>query len=216
VQYDIHTHSSTPSSEAIYNQIFRTESIKRSGYFSSGIHPWHIPDDIQWDLFEKLVNNPSCVAIGECGLDKICATPFELQINVLKEQIRIAEKLQLPLILHCVRSFQELIRLKNETKSTIPWVIHGFEKGKVLDQLIHAGFYISFGSALCKSENSVLRNAASSIPLDRVFLETDDQDRYSISDVYKAFSLTRSESASEVELNIEKNIKRIFAKWKIG
>ncbi len=104
--------------------------------------------------------------IGECGLDRICDAAYDLQIEAFKAQIELSERLSLPIILHCVRSLDDVLRLKQGTHQ--PWVWHGFRgKPQQLKQLLDHGFYVSFGFR--HNPDSLL-----SCPSDRLFLETDD------------------------------------------
>ena len=104
--------------------------------------------------------------IGECGLDRLCATPYDLQLAAFEAQIALSEELCRPIILHCVRALDDVLRLKRGT--TQPWIWHGFRgKPQQLQQLLDHGFYVSFG----------FRHHADSLracPSDRLFLETDD------------------------------------------
>jgi Tat protein secretion system quality control protein TatD with DNase activity len=89
------------------------------------------------------------VAIGECGLDRNIDLPLDIQTSIFKRHIELAETLQKPLVIHCVRAFSELIALKKNTKSTVPWIIHGFhKKEEVFQQLLKHDFYFSFGAAM--------------------------------------------------------------------
>lgn len=148
---------------------------------SLGLHPWHIQDDWQEHLHrldnelagtfshETLENSGTAVPtiiIGECGLDHLCSTPYDLQLEVFQEHIRLSENYQCPLILHCVRAIDDVLRLKRGTQQ--PWIFHGFRgKPQQLLQLLSHGFYVSFGFHY---------NADSlrSCPASRLFLETDD------------------------------------------
>ena len=104
--------------------------------------------------------------MGECGLDRLCATPYDLQLAAFKAQIALSEELQSPLILHCVRALDDVLRLKRGT--TQPWIWHGFRgKPQQLQQLLDHGFYISFGF---RHNVDSLRQC----PSDRLFFETDD------------------------------------------
>lgn len=104
--------------------------------------------------------------IGECGLDRVCATPYDLQLSAFEAQIRFSEDLGCPLLLHCVRALDDILRLKRGT--TQPWIWHGFRgKPQQLQQLLDHGFYVSFG----------FRHNVDSLracPTDCLFLETDD------------------------------------------
>lgn len=104
--------------------------------------------------------------VGECGLDRLCSTPYDLQLTAFEAQIQLSERLARPLILHCVRAIDDVLRLHRGTRQ--PWIWHGFRgKPQQLQQLLDHGFYISFG---LRYNTESLRQC----PLDRLFLETDD------------------------------------------
>lgn len=141
---------------------------------SFGLHPWRVAAD--WEsLLAQAVSpivadvaesQPSPFFIGECGLDRLCDAPYALQLQAFEAQIDLSERLAKPLILHCVRSMDDVVRLHRH--ATQPWVWHGFRgKPEQLRQLIREGFYLSFGW---------LYNPESlkACPPDRLFLETDD------------------------------------------
>lgn len=140
---------------------------------SYGVHPWDvtaamdIPQAIQAAI--RGAESEGFFLIGECGLDRLCASPYDLQLAAFKEQIALSEQLQRPLILHCVRALDDVLRLKRGTRQ--PWIWHGFRgKPQQLQQLLDHGFYVSFG----------FRHNAESLrtcPADRLFLETDDDPR---------------------------------------
>ncbi len=95
------------------------EETKRNIMYSIGIHPWHIQrENIQKELnlLEKYVGLPNVKAIGECGLDKLCETDFNRQKEVFLLQTAISEKVGKPLIIHCVKSFDEIIYLKKKVQ----------------------------------------------------------------------------------------------------
>jgi TatD DNase family protein len=77
-------------------------------------------------IIEEKLKDENCFALGECGLDKITASDFELQKVVFKKQIQLSEKHQKPLIIHCVKAHQELIEIKKELKPKQVWIFHGF------------------------------------------------------------------------------------------
>lgn len=131
-----------------------------------GLHPWHLTDAWQSELsaLEARISPPCFV--GECGLDRLCPTPYPLQLAAFEAQIRLSEHLALPLVLHCVRALDDVLRLKRGTRQ--PWIYHGFRgKPQQLHQLLDHGFYISFGF---RHNTESLR----ACPLHRLFLETDD------------------------------------------
>ncbi len=210
---DIHTH--TISNQ---NSVFEIENcypnavgFKKS--FSIGIHPWYIKkENIKDELLfvEERLQEVNCCAVGECGLDKLIETNFELQIDVFKKQVRLSEKYQKPLVIHCVKSFQEIIQLKKEINPSMPWIIHGFNKHKqVAQSLTKNGFYISFGKPLLSSNK--LQEAFLSLPLDTFFLETDDS-KILIKDLYQKAAEIRKLKIIELQEIIHQNFNKVFIK----
>ena len=138
---------------------------------SYGVHPWDVSAAMDRPLSISPLKGegPDFFLIGECGLDRLCDSPYDLQLAAFKEQIALSEQLQRPLILHCVRALDDVLRLKRGTRQ--PWIWHGFRgKPQQLQQLLDHGFYVSFG----------FRHNAESLracPADRLFLETDDDPR---------------------------------------
>lgn len=107
--------------------------FSRAVWISAGIHPWFLSDNdmeaqIKW-LESVLSSDRRVLAVGEAGLDKLCQTPFDVQQKAFNASIRLSEKHRLPLIIHTVRCFNELIALKKEVRPSQPWIIHGF-RGK--------------------------------------------------------------------------------------
>ena len=136
---------------------------------AAGLHPWYLTPEWPAALAQLEQQLKPGVLIGECGLDRLCPTPYPLQLAAFEAQIQLSERRRLPLILHCVRALDDVLRLKRGTRQ--PWIYHGFRgKPQQLHQLLDHGFYISFG---------YLHNAESlrACPLDRLFLETDDTPR---------------------------------------
>ena len=148
------------------------------------------------------------LAIGECGLDRSISASIELQKHYFTEQIRIAEKHTKPIIIHCVRAYYDLISIKKQLKSNLPWIIHGYSGNKETTlNLIKYGFFFSVGEQMVghESKHDILRM----IPTERLFLETDDNE-YPIKDMYiLAAQILKvdEESLSEAIFN---NFKRLF------
>ena len=108
---NIHTHKAKNSQEV---QNCFPEDTYDAGVFSVGIHPCYISGDgqEQWKQVLERASHPLCVAIGECGLDKRAATPLPEQTALFEQHIALAELLHKPLIIHCVKSYGELIGLR--------------------------------------------------------------------------------------------------------
>lgn len=147
------------------------------------------------------------LAIGECGLDKVTTTPFDLQQQVFIQQIQWASQIQKPLIIHCVRAYDEVLQLLKAYQPGVPVIFHGFNKSvQLAQQVIHAAHYLSFGEALQK-EN--IQKTFGELPIEKLFLETDDSD-LSIKEIYQLAAKARSISEESLSLQLQKNIVRVF------
>ena len=171
---------------------------------SLGLHPWHLTPDWQEQLAAieaQLTTAPTATLIGECGLDRACTTPYDLQLAAFQAQIALSERLQKPLILHCVRAIDDVLHLYRGTRQ--PWIWHGFRgKPQQLQQLITHGFYISFG---------FLHNADSlrACPRQRLFLETDEDPR-PIALLYESAATLRSTTVEALNHQLWDNTQALF------
>ena len=152
-------------------------------YYSIGIHPWYIKKeslDDEFRILKTALVNKNCIAIGECGLDKLTTTAFELQKEVFTKQLALAKKYKKPVIIHCVKAFDELILIRKKYPE-IKMIVHGFTKNnKLAKQLQNQDFYLSFGEQLLKNEALL-----TGIDISKLFFETDDT-LVDIKTIYKA------------------------------
>lgn len=116
---------------------------------SVGLHPWYVPEG--WpealDAVSKWLQCPQVVAVGECGLDRLCATPYSRQLQAFRAQLVLAREHALPLVLHCVRAWDDVLSLlRAEGPFPSPVVFHGFRgKPQQARQLFSKGYALSFG-----------------------------------------------------------------------
>lgn len=206
---NIHTHANKESNEnhlRIYNmQLSDTTALENNCIASIGIHPWHIPQNYE-QAIEKLktiAQKENILAIGECGIDKLCETPIELQIKLFKAQIEISEVEKKTLIIHCVRSYNEIVELKNKIRPTQTWIIHGFRgKPQTATMLTGAGIILSIGE---KYNPETIKN----IPINKILIESDES-TLSIEEIYQNIAQTRGIEVAELENEVEKTYKSIF------
>lgn len=212
--FNIHTHHYTQQKDVleIVNQ-YPQEFDHSIPNYSIGIHPWYIVEDrIEKDLqiIESKLKEESCLALGECGLDKRVETSMDLQQIVLEKQLALADKYQKPVIIHCVAAFQELIAIKNKLNISVPIIIHGFSKNiEVANQLVKNEFYLSFGKYLIL--NKELELVFKSIPTDRLFLETDTIEE-DIKEVYELAAKYKNIEMGEMKTIINANFNTVFKK----
>jgi len=208
--FDFHHHHKNYNYLGIYNEMISGDFINR--YFSIGLHPEDIDNNWENKLakIHLIAKNANCLAIGECGLDYRISIDKEIQIKVLKKQIQIAENFKKPLILHCVKSFNEIVSLCRYSK--IPKIIHGFNKRETIaEMLTDNGFYLSFGSSLMN--NLSLQEVFKKMPKELFFLETDNSN-IDIEEIYNKASELRNISMNELQNIIHNNLNNLFG-WKI-
>lgn len=145
---DSHSHRPVPYPEGIINAS-PGETLVSGQLYSIGIHPEEIPpqpEALLEKLAEQAASDPRIVAIGECGLDSLCHTPMWLQLKVFTAHARIASQLGKPLVIHSVRTINEVCNLRRTLRPDVPWVVHGFRgKPTLLNMLMQAGCHVSYG-----------------------------------------------------------------------
>ena len=210
---DFHTHYCNANADVLAVEnitLFREQviSINPQKYYSVGIHPWYIRDDLgiseQIKQVEELAKNPNVLCIGETGLDKIRGAEWNLQLEVFRKHIELSEILEKPLVIHCVKAFDVIFQLKKQIKPQQKWIIHGFWGNAVLyKQVIGHGLMISI------SEKSINAEFTEKLEMNSFFLETDDT-QSAIVELYQSISLRLGISVQELE-NIQKqNFSSVF------
>lgn len=159
---------------------------KSERYISVGLHPWHI--DAGWPqqfrLLTEIAQEERVMLIGEAGLDTLCKSDFVLQEAAFRQQAELAEKVQKPLIIHCVKAWQEIMAAHTQWRPSVAWIIHGFRgKPQLAEQLLQHGFYLSFGEKF--NAESVLAT-----PLERLCTETDES-TLPIGEIYTRIAETK-------------------------
>ncbi|TFG42044.1 MAG: hypothetical protein E4H43_03680 [Bacteroidia bacterium] len=191
---DIHTHDSKPS-EGIFavENLMAHEDLKperiSAKAFTAGIHPWHLNEDNRENLLEYIRNiagKPNLIAFGEAGFDKLRGPSIDLQKSTFAEQVKIAGENGKPLVIHCVRAWDELLAAHRNLKPLTPWLVHGFRGKKELAmQLVRRGMYFSFWfDFVLRPESAELLRF---LPKEKIFLETDGAD-VDIREIYKKVS----------------------------
>lgn len=208
---DIHTHhpkTQRNSYFALANMIVSKDYLTYKPC-SVGIHPWYIDDNVdkQFEALVLLQANEAVIAVGECGLDKMHSTPWDKQVMAFERQITLANELNKPIIVHCVRAYAEVLTSLMRMKTKVPVILHGYSKNwELAKTLLHHGYYLSLGANILKGQHlDLLQN----IPLDRLFLETDDK-TIAISDIYAYFCHARKLTKEQLQEQIVQNFNRVF------
>jgi TatD DNase family protein len=188
---DIHTHNAQTHAQTL-------DTV--------GIHPWHAATA---DLAEVERSAPSADAIGEIGLDYACEVPREVQMAVFRAQLAIAERLEKPVVLHCVRAFEDVMKIVGNyhLKAVI---FHGFiGSTEQAQRAVNQGYYLSFGERTFRSIKSI--EALRTTPLSQLFVESDESTT-PIEEIYAKIAELRGVEVSELLKATEANFKRIFQK----
>ncbi len=151
-------------------------------YAALGIHPWSVnsltDDDLRrtCEYILKQKQNRAVVAIGEVGLDYKYEKIWDKQLRVFEEMLRLAEKMDLPVIIHSRGTTAKIVdmlpsyRLKGV-------LLHWFSNPiSVLPKAVDRGYYISEGPPVVYSEG--VREVVKRVPLEKLLTETDGPVRY--------------------------------------
>lgn len=211
--FDTHTHKKYRDTDVIFirnafHHLKYSQLSKLNYFFSVGIHPWDTHKNYQNSInhLTKLAAHPNCRAIGECGLDYFIKTDRELQKKVFQIQIAIAEEFNKPLIIHCVRAYQDLIPLiKNKS---IPIVLHQYQGSiEVTKSILSDHIYFSFGKQLFRENFN--EEVLEIIPKTHLLFETDIMPIH-IEEVYLKASSILDVELDDLKDQINNNSQKVF------
>ncbi len=153
-------------------------------YAAVGVHP---TSTVGWSpeiltSIESLADHPKVVAIGEIGLDYYWDTaPPAIQHTAFKDQLRLAARLELPVIIHNREASEDVIAILREWVADLPdslkdrpGVLHSFSAPlTIAEEALKLGFYLGFTGPVTFKKADDLRAVATRVPLDKILIETD-------------------------------------------
>jgi TatD DNase family protein len=161
--------------------IERAMALAETYDFIYAVVGWHPVDaidctevDLKW--IEELSAHPKVVGIGETGLDYYWdKSPKEIQQDVFRKQIRLAKKVNLPIIIHNRDATEDVLRiLKEEDAKTTGGVMHCFSGSvETARESIEMNFMISLGGPVTFKNAKKPKQVAELISLDHLMIETD-------------------------------------------
>ncbi len=186
---DIHTHNAQRNAQTI-------DTV--------GVHPWYA-DGGDISAIER--SAAAVDAIGEIGLDFACDVLRDVQIEIFRAQLAIAERLEKPVVLHCVRAFEEVMRvLRDYHLSAV--IFHGFIGSTAQAQrAVVQGYYLSFGERTFRSPKTI--EAMRQMPLSRLFVESDESTS-PIEEIYARIAELRGINTEALVEVTRANYERIF------
>ncbi|GGY68038.1 TatD family hydrolase [Marinobacter zhanjiangensis] len=166
--------------QADWERVIRVAAECEDWWYCLGIHPWFVGehDDGSLKALECRLRqlDPRCIALGECGLDRLHGD-LERQLPWFEAQVDIAAALDMPLIIHSVRTHDEVAAVLRRKRPDIPVLVHGFsgsyEQGRALVDL---GCFLGIGGVITHDRARKTRSAVSRLPVDHLVLETDAPD----------------------------------------
>ncbi len=146
-----------------------------------GIHPNSAAEAAadDWQRIVALAGHPRVVALGETGLDRHWDfTPLALQQEYLDRHVRLAQEVDLPVILHCRDAAEDLLPMLRDAAARGPLrgVMHAFSGDSALaSECLSLGLHVSFAGNVTYPNKKFqpLREAAKTVPDDRLLVETD-------------------------------------------
>lgn len=142
---------------------------------------WHPVDAMNYTeecltWLEELSAHPKVVAIGEMGLDYHWDhSPKEVQADVFRQQIRLAKKLEMPIIIHNRKATADIIKiLQEENAEAVGGIMHCYsDDSTYIQTFLDMNFYISLGGPVTFKNAKMPKDVAKKVPLNRLLIETD-------------------------------------------
>ena len=174
---------------------------------------------------ERLSDGDHARAIGEIGLDyHYDFAPRDVQQTVFREQIDLARRLRLPIVIHTREATEDTFRiLGDESAGEVGGVFHCFTGDRAMARrALDAGFYISLAGIVTFPRAAELHDVATMVPLDRLLIETDSpflapvphrgtrNEPAHVVHVAEAIARLRDTTAEAVGLAAQENFDRLF------
>ncbi len=165
---------------ADWSRVSRVASEYEGLSYCLGIHPWYIDEHSQDDLraLEQAfqTRHDHCVALGECGLDR-CRGNLTDQYPWFEAQLDIAARVHMPVVIHSVRTHDEVIEVLKRKQFSGRVLVHGFSGSyQQACKLVDLGCFIGVGGIVTLERAKKSRDALARLPVDSLVLETDAPD----------------------------------------
>lgn len=220
---DIHTHHRQNHANAVSVGCLSArelmEELTPKEYTSAGIHPWWLEDypGEEIEVFklriENLIRHDKLWAIGETGIDRAYPEFLEQQVELFHWHVGLSEKFSLPLVVHSVRAGSDMLSVLKAKRPTSPWIFHDFRGSEeLLHELLrlHPGTYFSFGLSIDNSPQ--IRELLPLVPVEHLFLETDEQKHLDIHDIYLRAAHHLNLELEFLKAQVWQNFKKISHK----
>lgn len=194
-------------------------------FATAGMHPHDAArfDAREGARIEELLASPRVLAVGECGLDFYrMRSPREDQERTFRTQVALAREVGLPLVVHVRDAWEDVLRLLDEG-SAERVVLHCFTGDlQAATACTERGWFLSFAGNITYPRNEHIREAAASVPADRVLVETDspflapqrirgrDNEPANVIDVIAEIARLRGQPVENVRSTTARNARTAF------
>ena len=192
---DFHTHLNWQSPLVVSKSVIRiistplahiSDPVPENTVQTLELHPW---DEADFSAdFQQAARSKHFAGIGEVGLDRIKdALPIGRQQEIFEQAAQLAQTLQKPLTVHCVKAFSELLNSYKKIRWNVPTIIHYFRGNLALAQQLweHTDFILSLPPAVFTQKKLLDHLRGNHDLLHRIVLETDDPDSGDIEQHYR-------------------------------
>ncbi len=144
-------------------------------YAIVGVSPNDVEQNLNYEEIERLANNGRVVGIGEIGLDYYWNKENkELQKEVFIKQIKIANKLNLPIVIHTREAVMDTIEILKMYSVIQKGVFHCCPLNiELIKEALKLGFYISFSGNITFKNAKNAEKCIQAVPLEKQLIETD-------------------------------------------
>jgi TatD DNase family protein len=208
-----------------------TAESYRGAYYCLGVHPWYVGDhkDTDMQVLQDLLSSypDLCVGVGECGLDKLSGD-VRAQWPWFEWQAELASAMNYPLIIHSVKTHDEVHGFLNRAGWSGRALIHGFSGSyQQAKKLVDLGCYIGVGGVITYQRARKTRDAIARLPVESLVLETDAPDMspagvargYNspacLGQIFQALTTLRRTSPEALMPSLLNNVCRLYG-WDAG
>ena len=150
-------------------------------YAAVGIHPNSCAEAAvgDWEAIVAMLDHPRVVALGETGLDRYWDhAPIEMQRDYFDRHLRMSQERDRPVVIHCRDAWADMLPILRQAVARGPLrgVMHAFSgAAAMVAECLDLGLYVSFAGNVTYTNKKfqTLREAAATIPADRILIETD-------------------------------------------
>lgn len=217
--------SSYKSIEKTYNLTIENDFI----YGALGIHPENaheFNEDVESEIVELISKNNKIIAVGEIGLDYYWEEnpPKEVQKEVFRKQMKLAEKLKLPVVIHDRDAHADTLDIIKEFPK-VKGIVHCFSgSSEFAKECIKRGYYIGIGGVVTFKNAKKIVEVVKDISLDKILVETDapymaptpNRGKRNKSDyiqyIIEQIAIIKELDPKEVNMVVNDNFKRLMEK----